>query len=91
MSKSISKELKKAKFNWDGKTLIIEDEFGGLVKLNKIYGFSLTRFFLRVCQKSFLKQFSRKELEEAGALEESSEDGEKTENPNQMLLFEINE
>lgn len=88
MSELISKELKKAKFNWDGKILTIEDEFGGLVKLNKIYCFSLTRFFFRVCQKSFLKQFSRKEIEEAAVLEESSEVWkEEAEDPNQMLLF----
>lgn len=85
MSREISKELKKAKFLWDGKNLAVEDGSGGQIKLNKIYIFSLTRFILRVCQSNFLKQFSKKEVEEVQVEEEFIEE---TEDPNQ-LKFEF--
>lgn len=79
----ISKELKKAKFKWDGKFLVIGDENGNEVKLNKIYSFSLARFILRVCQNNFLKQFSKKEIKEADL---ESEVIEEYEDPNQLTF-----
>lgn len=81
--KEISKDLKKAKFKWDGKFLIIGDEEGNEVKLNKIYSFSLARFILRICQKNFLKQFSKKEIKEADLENEIIEEQE---DPNQMCF-----
>ena len=62
----IIKELKRCKFEWNGKVFRIatffEDEAGGCcesVELSKVEAFSLVRFLIRVCQKNF--RFNRKE------------------------------
>ena len=56
----LSKELKRCKFEWNGKVFIIatffEDKAGGCcdsVELSKVEAFSLMRFLIRVAQKNF--------------------------------------
>ena len=53
----VTKNLKFATFSWDSerKIFTVEDESGSSIKLNKIYGFALMRFIIRIAQKNFLK------------------------------------
>lgn len=53
----ITKSLKFGTFIWDDeeKSFTIIDSNKNSVTLNKIYGFALMRFIIRIAQKNFLK------------------------------------
>jgi len=59
----IEKTLKNCRFLWEDETrhLWIEDSEGEVVKLNKVYAFSLMRFLIRVAQRHW-KYSKKKEL-----------------------------
>lgn len=63
----IVKELKHATFEWEEeeKTFKVTDSNNNSIELNKIYGFALMRFILRIAQKNFLKNPLAKRLVEA--------------------------
>ena len=54
----ISKELKYATFEWEEetKTFRVTDANNNTIELNKIYGFALMRFIIRIAQRNFLKK-----------------------------------
>jgi len=55
----VIKELKNATFEYDEdskKFLIIDNEDGGVVELNKVYAFAFMRFVIRMAQRNWLKQ-----------------------------------
>ena len=60
----ITKELKYATFEWDehAKTFTVTDSNNNTIELNKIYGFALMRFIIRIAQKNFLKKPLPKEV-----------------------------
>jgi hypothetical protein len=53
----ITKELKYATFEWEEetKTFSVTDANNNNIELNKIYGFALMRFIIRIAQRNFLK------------------------------------
>ena len=53
-----SKELKYATFEWEEetKTFRVTDANNNTIELNKIYGFALMRFIIRIAQRNFLKK-----------------------------------
>ncbi len=60
----ITKELKNATFEWSEqtKTFSVTDSNSNTIELNKIYGFALMRFIIRIAQRNFLKKPLPKEL-----------------------------
>jgi len=54
----ITKELKYAAFEWneETKTFSVTDANNNTIELNKIYGFALMRFIIRIAQRNFLKK-----------------------------------
>ena len=54
----IKKELKNATFEWEeeSKTFSFTDSNNNKITLNKVYGFALMRFILRIAQKNFAKK-----------------------------------
>jgi hypothetical protein len=70
----ISKELKYATFEWEEetKTFSVTDANNNTIELNKIYGFALMRFIIRIAQRNFLKKPLQKEVVSA-ILEEDEE------------------
>ena len=60
----ITKELKNATFEWSEqtKTFSVTDSNNNTIELNKIYGFALMRFIIRIAQRNFLKKPLPKEL-----------------------------
>ena len=54
----ITKELKYATFEWEEetKTFSVTDANNNTIELNKIYGFALMRFIIRIAQRNFLKK-----------------------------------
>ena len=70
----ITKELKYATFEWEEetKTFSVTDANNNTIELNKIYGFALMRFIIRIAQRNFLKKPLQKEVVSA-ILEEDEE------------------
>lgn len=63
----IKKELKNATFEWEeeSKTFSFTDSNNNKITLNKVYGFALMRFILRIAQKNFAKnKIAKKQAEE---------------------------
>lgn len=63
----IKKELKNATFEWEeeSKTFSFTDSNNNKITLNKVYGFALMRFILRIAQKNFAKnKITKKQVEE---------------------------
>ena len=63
----IKKELKNATFEWEeeSKTFSFTDSNNNKITLNKVYGFALMRFILRIAQKNFAKnKIAKKQVEE---------------------------
>lgn len=60
----ITKELKNATFEWSEqtKTFSVTDSNNNTIELNKIYGFALMRFIIRIAQRNFLKKPLPKEF-----------------------------
>jgi len=60
----ITKELKNATFEWSEqtKTFSVTDSNNNTIELNKIYGFALMRFIIRIAQRNFLKKPLPKEV-----------------------------
>jgi hypothetical protein len=60
----ITKELKNATFEWSErtKTFSVTDSNNNTITLNKIYGFALMRFIIRIAQRNFLKNPLPKEV-----------------------------
>ena len=86
----ITKELKNATFEWDedAKSFIIIDSNNNSICLNKIYGFALMRFIIRIAQKNFYKKILPKNSNSANLDEIENE--ETYEDPRQRNFdFEI--
>ena len=71
----ITKELKNATFEWSEqtKTFSVTDSNNNTIELNKIYGFALMRFIIRIAQRNFLKKPLPKEV-----ISDILEEGEET-------------
>lgn len=85
----IIKELKFATFEWDeeNKSFCVTDKDGNSITLNKIYGFALMRFIIRIAQKNFLRKPLNKPNtllnDDLNPFEEIKEIEEEYEDPNQ--------
>ena len=85
----IIKELKFATFEWDeeNKSFYVTDKSGNSITLNKIYGFALMRFIIRIAQKNFLRKPLNKSntplIDDLNPFEEIEEIEEEYEDPNQ--------
>ena len=70
----IKKELKNATFEYDeglkSFSIIIDDEHGGAVELNKVYAFAFMRFVVRMAQRNWLRQHKKPKK----VLDETTED-----------------
>jgi hypothetical protein len=79
----ITKELKKATFEYDEETkkfLIIDGEDGGVVELNKVYAFAFMRFVVRMAQRNWFR------VKKATKAETFEVEGQ--EDPNQVNFLE---
>ena len=58
----INKSLKFADFSYDDeeKVFTITDKEGNIVTLNKVYSFAFMRFIIRIAQRNWLRQPSKK-------------------------------
>tara|TARA_Y100000592_G_C5365292_1_gene265717 strand:- start:245 stop:514 length:270 start_codon:yes stop_codon:yes gene_type:complete len=83
----IKKELKNAEFEYNEETksfLIINNQEGGVVELNKVYAFAFMRFVVRMAQRNWLRSQGKGKPQPS----ENSIFEEITENPDQLKLFE---
>tara|TARA_B000000475_G_C16002103_1_gene449316 strand:- start:1643 stop:1912 length:270 start_codon:yes stop_codon:yes gene_type:complete len=83
----IKKELKNAEFEYNEETksfLIIDNQEGGAVELNKVYAFAFMRFVVRMAQRNWLRSQGKGKPQPSENLifEEITED------PDQLKLFE---
>jgi hypothetical protein len=82
----INKKLKYADFSYDekDKTFTITEEDGNRVILNKVYSFAFMRFVIRISQRNWLR--NKKIVDN---IEETMLELEEENNPDQMLMFEL--
>ena len=82
----ITKELKHATFEWDdeGKTFSIQQKDGDGVVLNKVYAFAFMRFVVRMAQRNWLRNLSKRASTEETS-RTTKEDS--TADASQLLMF----
>jgi hypothetical protein len=80
----ITKELKNGifEYNEESKCFLITDSNNNTIELNKIYGFALMRFIIRIAQKNFAKSPLHSHAPRLSALVEEEEE-EAYEDPRQ--------